>query len=301
MICNATYENLTDIPDALRDEFEQVNGKWQLKASAVPGVGPLFNSALAANEKKAVDQVKNRNDKIRGLEEENSSLKDKLAVLDSPGNKVLSKADADTFDAFVALGTPAEIKAKLEKLPELEGKVTQFETAQSLTQVSKANGLGDVKLNPEVLTDWLAAPENKGVTVFVKTEEKTDAKGVKTSVEVPYVRVEALEDGKTKVSEKELLTFAKEKMKEYQYTALVSGAAETVVTGKGKTTAQTTNGNGSRLQVPDLGSARQEPGNEGDKKRPVDKFNEARAARPSPFANRTAAVVAGVPTGAPKV
>lgn len=295
MICNATYENLTDIPDALRDEFENVNGKWQLKASAVPGVGPLFNSALAANEKKAVDQVKNRNDKIRGLEEENSSLKDKLAILDSPGNKVLSKADADTFDAFVALGTPAEIKAKLEKLPQLEGKVTQFETADSLAKVAKANGLGDTKLNPEVLTDWLAAPENKGVTVFVKTEERADAKGVKTSVEVPYVRVEALEDGKTKVSEKDLLTFAKEKMKDYQYTALTAGVADAAAAGGKGTKAPVTTGNGAGLKVPDLGSARQEPGTEGDKKRPVDKFNEQRQARPSPFANKTAAVTAGVP------
>lgn len=298
MICNAVYDSFDAIPEALRDEFEQVNGKWQLKASAVPGAGPLFNQALAANEKKAVDQVKARNEKIRGLEEENNSLKDKLTVLDSPGNKVLSKADADTFDAYTALGTPKEIKERLEKLPELEGKVTQFETAKSLTDITKANGLGDVKLNSEVLSDFLALPENKGVTAFIKTEKRKDAKGAEITVEVPYLKVETLEDGKTKVSEHELLTFAKEKMKEYQYTALVSGAAEPAAGGKGKTAAATATG-GSSLKVPDLGSARQEPGAEGDKKRPVDKYNAARAARPSPFTK--APVVAGVPGAIPKV
>lgn len=287
MICNATYESMEAIPEALRDEFEQVNGKWQLKASAIPGVGPLFNSALAANESKAVGQVKTRNEKIRVLEEENNSLKDKLSVLDSPGNKVLSKADANTFDAYAALGTPTEIKAKLEKLPELEGKVTQFETADSLVKVTKANGLGDVKLNPEVLTDWLRDPANNGITAFVKTEERTDTKGAKVSVEVPYVRVETLEDGKTKVSEKELLTFAKEKMPDWKYTALVAGSVEDT---NGKKAPAPANTNGVR--VPDLGSARQEPGAETGAERPVDRFNKQRQAKPSPFAAKT---LPGVP------
>ena len=116
MICESQYDSLEAIPETLRGEFEQINGKWQLKQSAIPGVGPLFNSALAANEARAVGQVKTRNEKIRGLEEENNQLKDKLSVLDSPGNKVLSKADADTFDTYTALGTPTEIQKKLEKL-----------------------------------------------------------------------------------------------------------------------------------------------------------------------------------------
>lgn len=282
MICEARYNSLEAIPEALRDEFEQINGKWQLKISAIPGVGPLFNSALAANEEKAVGQVKTRNDKIRSLEEENNQLKDKLSVLDTPGNKVLSKADADTFDAYTALGTPTEIKTKLEKLPELEGKVTRFETSESLVKVTKANGLGNTKLNPEVLTDWLSSPENKGTSVFVKTEERTDAKGAKVSVEIPYLRIEAQENGKTTVSEKELLTYAKEKMPEWKYSALVAGAIDAASTnGKGNTAPANTGGG---LRVPDLGSARQEPTTDGDKKRPVDKYNEQRAAKPNPFA-----------------
>lgn len=282
MICNATYDSFEAIPEAFRSEFEQSNGKWQLKADAIPGVGPLFNAGLAANEQRAVDQVKTRNTKIREQEEELNQLRDKLAVLDSPGNKVLSKADADTFDAYAALGTPKEIKAILEKLPELETKVTKFETSEALVKVTKANGLGEVKLNPEVLTDWLSSQDNKGITAFVKTEERLDAKGQKVNVEVPYLRVETQENGKATVSEKELLTFAKEKMPDWKYTALISGAVEAApVNGKGNQAPVNT---GVSLRVPDLGSAREKPAAEGDAKRPVDKYNEQRASRPSPFA-----------------
>lgn len=297
MICESTYDSFESIPESFRDEFENVNGKWRLKETAIPGVGALFNPGLAANEQRAVGQVKTKNIKIRELEEENTRLSDKLSVLDSPGNKVLSKADADTFDAYAALGTPTEIKAKLEKLPELEGKVTKFETSESLVQVTKANGLGDTKLNPEVLTDWLGSSDNKGVTAFVKTEERTDAKGQKVNVEVPYLRIEAVgTDGKTTVSEKELLTFAKEKMPDWKYNALIAGAADAApVNGKGNS-APVTTGTGGGLKVPDLGSARQQPKADGEAKRPVDKFNEARASRPSPFAKPQGVLGATTPT-----
>lgn len=287
MICEAQYDSLEAIPEALRSEFEQVNGKWQLKASAIPGVGPLFNAALAANEARAVGQVKTRNEKIRNLEEENNQLKDKLSVLDSPGNKVLSKADADTFDAYAALGTPTEIKQKLEKLPELEGKVVKFETSESLQKVTKANGLGEVKLNPDVLTDWLA--QANGVTAFTKTEERTDAKGVKTQVEVPYVRIETTENGKVMASEKELLVFAKENLPEWKYTALVSAAPTASANQERGQQAPVNTGGG--VKVPNLGSAREEPKPDATK-RPVDKFNEARASKPNPFA-KPAGVLGG--------
>ncbi len=290
MLFNATYDSFDAIPEAYRAEFEQVNGKWQLKADAIPGVGPLFNAGLAANEARAVSQVKTRNEKIKEQEQTINQLQDKLAVLDSPGNKVLSKADADSFDAYAALGTPTEIKAKLEKLPELEGKVTKFETSDALAQVAKANGLGDVKLNPEVLTDWLGA--TKGITAFVKTEERQDTKGQKVNVDVPYLRIEETgADGKTTVSEKELLTFAKEKMPDWKYNALISGSAEAAPAGGKGNPAPANTGGG--MKVPDLGSARQQPAADGDTKRPVDKYNEQRAARPSPFAPK---VLAPTPT-----
>ena len=290
-ICNATYDSFEAIPEALRGEFEQVNGKWQLKQDAIPGVGPLFNAGLAANEARAVGQVKARNEKIREHEQTINQLQDKLAVLDSPGNRVLSKADADTFDALVALGTPTEIKSKLERLPELEGKVTKFETSESLVQVTKATGLGDIKLNPDVLTDWLGSPENAGLAAFVKTEERQDAKGQKVSVEVPYVRVEERgADGKVTVSEKELLTFAKEKMPTWKYNALVAGSEADLVKGQ----APVNNPAPLGLKVPDLGSTRDKPKAD-ETERPVDRYNKQRAAKPNPFATPQGALGAATP------
>lgn len=284
MICNATYDSFDAIPEALRPEFEQVNGKWQLKADAIPGVGPLFNAGLAANEQRAVGQAKAQRDKAKALQEELDRANDKLSILDSPGNRVLSKADADTFDAYTSLGTPSEIKTKLDKLPDLEARVSKFETSKALEDVAKANGLGDVRLNSEVLSDWLSSPESKGITAFVKTEERTDAKGVKVSIEVPYLRVETEENGATKVTEKELLTFAKEKLPDWKYAALVAAGPEP---DKGQ---QRSPQDDTRHRVPNLGSSREEPKGD-DKKRPVDKYNEARSSRPNPFAPKT--VVAG--------
>lgn len=292
MICNATYDSFDAIPEALRPEFEQVNGKWQLKADAIPGVGPLFNAGLAANEQRAVGQAKAQRDKAKALQEELDRANDKLSILDSPGNRVLSKADADTFDALVALGTPTEIKAKLDKLPELEAEVSKFATEKTLVEVTKADGLGDVKLNPEVLADFLASPDNKGVSVFTKKEERTDSKGAKVSVEVPYVRMETDDNGKTKVSETELLTFAKERMPEWKYAALT--AAGPTDNGNRQPAPDTK----SQHRVPNLGSAREEPKGGDSAKRPVDKYNEARANKPNPFASKTP-IVAGM--GTPQV
>lgn len=283
MICQATYDSLEAIPQNLRDEFEQVNGKWQIKADAVPGIGPLFNAALSANSERQLGQLATKREELRIAKEELNKAQDKLAVLDTPGNKILSKADADTFDAYTTLGTPKEIKEKLANYDDLSGKVTRFETTDTLRKVTEANGLGDVKLNPEVLSDWLTSEDGKGHTVFIKTAESTDAKGAKVNVEVPFVRIEKTVDGKQQVSERELLPFAKEVLPEWKYSALVSGATVAPADkGKGK---QPANGAGGGVKIPDLGSARKQADDTGsEKKRPIDIFNEQRAAKPNPFA-----------------
>ncbi len=67
----ATFDSLEEIPDKYegnpRDEFETVNGKWQLKADAIPGAGDLFNSGIAANRDRALDQSKAKDTTISGL------------------------------------------------------------------------------------------------------------------------------------------------------------------------------------------------------------------------------------------
>lgn len=279
MICQATYSSLDAIPENLREEFEQVNGKWQLKDSAVPGVGTLFNSALAANEQRAVTQVKKRNERILALEEENNSLKDKVSMLDTPGVKVLSPEDAQTFEKFFKLGTPAEIESILNEYKEIKSKVTQFETREALGKITEAVG---GKINTEVLSDW--AKDAPSLTFFVKSVEQAD----KTMSDVAFVKIEEAKDGKVEVKERELLPFAKEVLPDWKYSALTS------VSDPKERTAAGTPPKGARL--PDFRSANEKPKDDAPKK-PVEKFNEARASRPSPFEKPLA--MPGVRSGMP--
>jgi hypothetical protein len=272
-----------------------VNGKWTLKDTAVPGVGPLFNSALAANESKAVGQVKERNNKIKTLEEENNSLRDRLSIHEQPGTVALSAEDAKTWEGYVALGTPKEIKSKLDVLPELETKIAGFEAGETLSKVSEV-----VQLNGDVLKDWMGSAEGKGLTFFVKEVEVTNEKGEKVLTKVPFVKIEEPDSkGKIMVSEKELLPFAKEKLPEWKYEALVTVADEKG--GKKRADASGSGFEGKKpgVRIPDLGSAQGGQGGEGSsrKKRPVDMFNEQREARPNPFAPKptTNPAVKGMP------
>lgn len=294
MICQATYDSFESIPEALRDEFHQVSGTWRLKDSAIPGVGQLFNSALAANERKAVDQVKTRNERIRALEEQLNAANDKLATLDTPGNAVLSKEDSALWERYNKLGTPKEIEDKLGELPSLKQKVEKAEVAEAMSKIASAGGV-----NTEVLSDWATSPEGAGFKFFVKSVEQTDAKGAKTVTEVPYVRVEKTENGTIKVEERELLPFAKETLPEWKYNALVAAAeSKGPENGNGRPAAQRA-AVGGGVKIPDLGSAQNQPKADTAKQRPVDKFNEQRAARPSPFANKAAGIITPpiLPTG----
>lgn len=271
MICQSTYDSLDQIPETLREEFHSINGRWELKPEAIPGVGPLFNKALAANEIKAVGQVKTRNERIRILEEENNSLKDKISVIDIPGSKVLSAEDAKNFDIYATLGTPKEIQEKLKQLPELQQQVAKTEMTSSIGKIATAAGI-----NTEVLTDWATSQDSSHLKFVMKSVEQTDAKGVKFTSEVPHVQVSTVDGGTTKVEEKELLPFAKETLPEWKYQALTVGKA---AQSPGNTPKPAI---GTRL--PDLGSAqRQAPAGE-TKRRAVDIANEQRANRPSPFA-----------------
>lgn len=272
MICQATYDSLDAIPEALRDEFEQVKGKWQLKVDAIPGVGPLFNSGLAANEQKAVDQAKRHRDKAKELQLLLDEAQDKLSAIDTPGHKILSGEDAKLFDSYVALGTPKEIETKLTDYESTSTKVRALETKETMSKISESAGL-----NAEVLTDWATSSEGTGLSFFTRSVEQTDAKGVKTTVDAPFVKIEKVVDGKTQVEEKELLPFAKETLPTWKYEALTSAA---VKDPKGSVSQNT-----SGVRLPNLGSVSKAPEPKAEATRAVDKFNKQRADKPNPFAN----------------
>ncbi len=280
MICQATYDSVDEIPDAFKDEFESKKGKWVLKESAVPGAGPLFNPGLAENAEKSLKQVKIRNERITALETEVTRLQDKVDGLNVGDSEIFSKKDAETFKELTALGTPKEIKARLDEQVELKDKVTKFETESSLTAVVTSLDEIGIKLNKDVLVDWLSSPEAEGVNIVLKETEVIDAKGVKTKTVVPYASVEQEVRGKIQVTERELLPFAEESLPAWKYQALTAGTSEdnkqTPVKG---------------VRLPDLQSAERKPKAE-EKKRPVDIFNEQRANKPNPFTKQGQSPVA---------
>lgn len=281
MICQAIYDNLESIPEALRDEFEQVDGKWRLKETAVPGVGPLFNAALAANEKKAVGQVKTRNERIQALEAEKTVLeterddaRDELSTYKMPGGRVLSKEDAELFDSYTKLGTPKDLETKLGEFETLQTTVTNLERSTTVAAIAaKAN------VNAEVLTDWAGTPEAQGVEFFLKTVTTKEA-GKDVTNEVPFARYEKDEAGKKITVEENLMEFAKTRMPEWKFNALTAVVADDKDKNKTATTG---------VRLPALGSAAAPAAPAKDGERPVDRFNAARSAGNNPLRpNKTA-------------
>lgn len=268
MIVQSVYDSVDQIPPEYKDEFEFKNGKWQLKADAIPGVGDLFNAGIVANRDRALDQLKAKNTEIQNLNEQLKEAQSKANSAIPAGAVVLQGDDAKAWNEYQALGTPKDLKKVVKEVQTLTEKVRTAELTQSLESVAKAAGL-----NHGVLSDWATHPiDGKGIS-FLTKKEKND-KG--EDIEVAYVKVETPIDGnpnKTEVKEHKLLDFAKEKLPDWKFDALtkVEGhKAETKATG---------------VVMPNLGKANRDgvkpTGSE--EKRAVDKFNAERAQVPNPF------------------
>lgn len=260
MIVQATYKSLDEIPEkfegSLRDEFHQVDGKWVLKDTAIPGVGVLFNKALYDNEQRAITQAKNHRDRAKALEAEVNELRSQLATVQTPGNVSLSSSDAKNWERYTKLGTPKDLEQALEELGSLRDKVQKFELEKAVSDVAKASGL-----NAEVLSDWAFSSEGKNLAFELKTVDNK---------QVAFVKVEKSDsDGKVSVEEKELLAFAKEALPEWKYTALTSEVKSQPEIKQSP-------------KLPILGSSQSKVDNE-ERKRPVDLFNQQRQTKPSPF------------------
>lgn len=273
MICQASYDNHADIPEAHREEFHQVNGKWVLKDTAIPGVGALFNTALAANSERQLSQLATKKTRISELEGQLNAAQDKLAILDAPGSKVLSEGDTKQWEAYVKLGTPGDIEKQLGEALAVKDKVAQFEIAETMSKIATPES----KINAAVLSDWATSKEGEGLTFFVKSVEQDNGKGVKAAVDVPFVRIETkAADGKITVSEKELLPFAKETLPGWKYDALTTVVADDGTKAKAAAPVK-------GVRVPDLGSATKPAAGDTAKERPVDRFNKQREEKPNPF------------------
>lgn len=294
MIVNATYDSLDAIPEkfegSIRDEFHQVNGKWVLKDDAVPGVGPLFNAGLYANEQRALTQYKTTKTRADNLETEVGQLKDRLAISDQPGTVILSPQDAKIWEKYQKLGTPNEVEKKLNELPTLQEKVTRFETETAMSKLVE-----QVQLNSEVLSDIIATSPNK-LEVFVKEVDAIDAKGNAVKVPTAYVKVESTVDGKAFLEEKELIPYVKETQPQWKAEALIAAKVDEKGKPVTKPAAPVTKPPAG-VRLPNLGSTNQTVAKTEEAERPVDRFNKRRESQPNPFTSKTPIIgqTAGMP------
>lgn len=116
------------------------------------------------------DNQKQR-DEIRDLKVQ---VKDLEKVKPQEGTVVLTAEEAKQWTAFKELGKPEDVKAKLEKLPELEQKVQAREHADAVTKACEMAGLN--------ATAMLKLPGVSDLKFEVK-KEKVDGK----DVDVAYV------------------------------------------------------------------------------------------------------------------
>ncbi len=297
MICQSTYDSLDQIPEAFRDEFENKNGKYVLKADAIPGVGDLFNASIAANRDRAMDQLKAANTRKTELERQLQEAKDNSADALPPGSKVLSAEDAKAWERYTKLGAVKELEAIVAKIPELERKVQETELAASLA-IFKDSGL-----NNEVLTEWLATTKDAKLSAFLKDGKVKDAKGNIVDGKIPMLKVETPEAGsnKVKVEEVELLPYAQTNLPAWKYQALITPApAQTGATGSTSTVAQPAPTGQPVIGQPATGgvllpsqssaSTGNGGGGSGEKKNYAQKFNQEREKQgANPFVTPTPA------------
>ncbi len=267
MICQPTYNSLEEIPENLREEFELSKGVYKLKASAIPGVDKLFNEGLVENARRAVEQAKNRRDKIKELEKINEDLEAKLALTEDPGGEILDKQAAEQWKRYSALGTPDEFEKLKSSYASLESEVKVARLKETVEKISKES-----KLNPDVLMDWVKESPNIS---FIRKEVKVTEKGKESIVSEPWARVETTSpDGKVTVEEKPLLDAAKASLADWKFAVLTKPS-------EGKPPQASPSG--VRLPSFSKTEGEGEPIQKSFGRAAAEKLNAARMNAPSPF------------------
>lgn len=97
---------------------------------------------------------------------------------------VLTKDQVKQWEAYQAMGKPEEIKPKLEKLPELEGKVAA-QARKELLKAAAGAVAPNVSWNPDALEELVTA---KGLDVEMRDVTEKNANGEEVTVKRPHVR-----------------------------------------------------------------------------------------------------------------
>lgn len=180
-----TYDKLEDVPEALREHYKLIEGKYVPELSDDHPI--KTNNVKLLNEKTAAET------KAAGLESTNASLK---ADLDSAkahslprGHRAVPVADVEAMEKLKEHGTAAEIVAKLTEHGTLKESETKRQRDDNNRLVAKELGY-----SPEAFVSLPNLPEfeireadgKKSVVAKVKDGDKVVEKSAKEFVEAGY-------------------------------------------------------------------------------------------------------------------
>ena len=133
------YDKLEDVPEALREHYKLINGKYVPEISDDHPV--KTNNVQLLNEKTAAET------KAGSLETENTRLKADLESAKSHslprGHKAVPTAEVEAMEALKAHGTATEIVAKLGEHKTLKEESETRKATDHLKKVAKALGYNE--------------------------------------------------------------------------------------------------------------------------------------------------------------
>lgn len=273
-ICQATYDSLEAIPEALRGEFENKNGKWVIKADAVPGAAEVLNPGLAANRDRALDQYTREQQRATKLEGDLAQAQSELNNMRAPGSRILGSDDAKAYDGYVALGSVKDVKKIVDEHPKLVAQVEGVKLEGSLQKIAEEAGI-----NFEVLKDWAKMDSAKNLEFFTKEVEidNPDKAGEKIKVKQLAAKRSDEVNGKTEITEVSFDDLASA-LPSYMKDALTKTETGDE-SDKGKSAIQ----QGKGVRIPNLSSTQNTTTAKDTDKRPVDQFNKEREAKVNPL------------------
>lgn len=229
-------------------------------ASAEEAVRRLMVDNYRQREKLRTGSPSDNGDSSRELEDlqtENDAL---LSKIPKDGQVVVSKEDAEALTKYKALGTPEEVKTKVDKSGELETKLTDKDREEVVRTAAKAAGFSETVLLDQV--------RSRGLTVEMR-DQTADGKTVK----VAFVKTSAKD-----AAFEPLTTMVERDLKDYLLALKASGPASTTPVQTGVPfPVQSSSGSAAQGDAADQFLARR---------------NERAAARPNPLASPVAAIAA---------
>lgn len=123
--------------------------------------------------------------KVSDLEGDNKTQRDEIRSLKEAakpvpeGGRIVTKEEAERFDAYIALGAPDEVKQKIVAGEEATGRLGTLERKEVIRSAAQAMGW-----KPEVLENL---PHSDGWSYEVREETVRDAAGKETKAKVVFV------------------------------------------------------------------------------------------------------------------